>query len=508
MLLASGMISERDLEAARVHQRATGARLGATLIDLGFLDADDVARALARQHGVPAALTSHLRNRDRAQAERIPADLARNLHALPVGLSRGASGLNLVVCFRDPDPDIIAEVARSAGMPIIPAVACERLLTRELVLAYPSPAAARVNTPPLGSALPQHGSLRTTEAPPLPAPVGTSPTLAPATAPPQRDRIADDSYDVDLDDEEDSGFSALEQLNLVDLDDRRVTRDHSQTMQLPREGQSQRLPVARGTDNPETTARFAAVTSTTARLAAATTGAVPRIPEPTAASAGPTSPPAARVPAPPAPARPPTAPPAPRIAAPPAPARPPTAPPAPRIAVPAPPSTAGTVQGPRVAGAATPGPDLLRHGPRDPVAERFLPHLAASWRVAIVLTVDAGVITPRLGVGAGLTAAAFAALEISPTTPSMVRSVIEARRPHVGHAVDAAGAPREPWMAPMLDVGANELTIAPVLIGDRVVRVVVAIGARLEVGAAAGEVIRVASTMVDGYLRAAETRGP
>ena len=107
MLMAAGLISERELDAARAHQRATGGRIGSTLIELGLLEADDVARALARQHGVPAALSRHLRERDRGVASHLPAETARELNALPVALSRGAEGPNLVVCFRDPDPDLI-----------------------------------------------------------------------------------------------------------------------------------------------------------------------------------------------------------------------------------------------------------------------------------------------------------------------------------------------------------------------------------------------------------------
>ena len=117
MLVASGAISEDELVVARTRQVATGTRLGTSLIELGFLGADDLARALARQHGVPAALTRHLQDRDPELAERIPGEIARDLRALAVALSRGAGGVNLVVCFRDPEPDIIAAEAEAAGMP-------------------------------------------------------------------------------------------------------------------------------------------------------------------------------------------------------------------------------------------------------------------------------------------------------------------------------------------------------------------------------------------------------
>ena len=84
--------------------------------------------------------------------------------------------------------------------------------------------------------------------------------------------------------------------------------------------------------------------------------------------------------------------------------------------------------------------------------------------------------------------------------------MIEARRPHVGEAVDRTGAPREAWLQALIAGGGRELAIAPVIVGERVLRLVVAIGARLEVGAAAGEVIRVARTMVEAYHRAGDAR--
>lgn len=585
MLVASGVISPRELEAARAHQRVTGTRLGTTLIDLGLIEADEVARALARQHGVPAALSRHLRERDRSLTSYLPADLARELHALPVALSRGAEGVNLVVCFRDPDPDIIATVTRVVGFPVIPAVACERLLERELLHSYPPPAAP-INTPPLGSALPSHGlpprasgvvpaaaavavartatplpvapaptpTPRTTtpmaavaaaraSAPmaAVPAPVRVSTPMAAAPAEVASDRDDSESYDINVDDndgDDPHGFGGLERLALVDLDDKRVSRDHSQALQLPAlqgGGQSQRMAAATPSPSgryPAVTAdgvpRIAAPASTAdgvpriAPPAAATADAVPRVTAPipavtasgvprvTAPTAAVTADGAPRVPPPPAAA--PATGGGPRVAAPPPPTSAPpsmvtfNAPPAASAAPPPPTSQPGTAPGVgRVARTSVEGA-ALSTGPRDPVAERYLPHLIASWRVALVLAVEADRLTPRTGVGGALTAAMLEGAVIALAGAPILRGVIEARRPHVGEAVDRAGAPREAWLQALLASGGRELAIAPVIVGERVLRLVVAIGARLEVGAAAGEVIRVARTMVEAYHRAGDAR--
>ncbi len=531
LLIAMGALSDDDLEVARARQEETGARLGTTLIELGFLAVDDLARALARQHGVPAALTRHLQERDRGLAARLPAEIARDLRALPVALSRGAEGVNLVVCFRDPDPDIIAAVSAAVGLPVIPAVAGERVLEIELRGTYPEAFAPR-----------------------------PAAEMAAVTPEPEDD----DSFDVDLEDD-DHGFGALAQLSLVDLDDKRVSRDHSQTLMLPSQrdtaqggrvsppprpvtgqssaaaamprtvtnqsaavamprtvtNQSAAVAVPRTTTNqsnpfvavPRTTTSqsqpaVAVPRTTTARGLAASEA--PR-PAPTRATdPGPSS---ARIAA---------AAPGPSSARTPAVTPPPPPPPPPSgrfsrvsfeqvtrasaaapVATPPAPSASSSGTMAAVAPEARPRTTVegaaLCTGPRDPVAERVLPHLISSWRIALVLAVEPDRVIARTGVGASLTAAMLESLSVSLAGPSLLQSVIAARRAHVGDALDAGGAPREPWLHGLAEAGARELAIAPVIVGDRVVRIVVAVGARLEIGAASGEVLRVARTMLDGY---------
>jgi hypothetical protein len=154
-----------------------GRRLGAILVAYAGVSADDVARGLARQRGVPAALERHLAQRDPALTAVVPAEIAIELAAVPVAWSRGAQGMALVVCFRDPTPDHVAELVRVCGVPIIPAIACEAVIARELAAAYPG-------------------------------------------AVPREDD--DSSVDVNFDDPSSPVFA------LVDLDDGRVLRDESQ----------------------------------------------------------------------------------------------------------------------------------------------------------------------------------------------------------------------------------------------------------------------------------------
>lgn len=138
ILVEGGAVTAEHVDAALAVQARSGERVGAALIALGAAGDDEVARALAIQYGLPAALVRHLDLRDESVAEVVPAALARSLCALPVAWTRAADGLALVVCFRDPSPEHVAAVERAAGHPIVPAVAGERALARALARTYPA----------------------------------------------------------------------------------------------------------------------------------------------------------------------------------------------------------------------------------------------------------------------------------------------------------------------------------------------------------------------------------
>lgn len=183
LLSEAGAIGPAQVAEALAIQRASRCRLGAALVALGHVDVDAVTRALARQHGVLAALSRHIEQRDPALAAALPAPLAIGLGALPIAWSRTAAGLSLVVCFRDPWPEHVAEVARVCGHPVIASVACERAIAQALAQAYP------------GDVVPDAG-------------------------------VPDHISAVDVDFDEPS--QPRLELDLVELDDGRVQRDHSQ----------------------------------------------------------------------------------------------------------------------------------------------------------------------------------------------------------------------------------------------------------------------------------------
>jgi hypothetical protein len=187
LLVAQGLVTDQDLRDVLVYARQRSMRLCSALVAKGRLLPDDASRALADQHGVHAALVKHLDGRDMTLANKIPTKLARELVALPLALARDGA---MVVCVRDPGPGSIVALESATGKRIIQAVAVECLLSPLVQDVY-------------------------------------------ATGPGPEIEALDDGFDVDLD----SGVEHQPQadlldtgtLQLVDLDDRGVEKDHSQS---------------------------------------------------------------------------------------------------------------------------------------------------------------------------------------------------------------------------------------------------------------------------------------
>jgi hypothetical protein len=123
LLLGAGAVTREQLTTALRQQVIYGARLGTNLLELGLVDHDQVAAALGRLHGAPAALASHLAGADPRARTRVPAALCAELVALPLGFA----GDRLVVCMRDPGNSAeVATLARAAGAEVV-AAACPEL---------------------------------------------------------------------------------------------------------------------------------------------------------------------------------------------------------------------------------------------------------------------------------------------------------------------------------------------------------------------------------------------
>lgn len=147
LLLERSWVDQAGLDRAIAAQAGTNLRLCTLLVQRGLLDNDHAARALADQHGVPFALTRHLEQRDPLLAKLVPAALARQLCAVPIG--RGKTG-ELVIAVRDPSEDVRSKLADACGLGVVVAVAPIGLLEKVVDLAYarlPSQPVRKVRAP-------------------------------------------------------------------------------------------------------------------------------------------------------------------------------------------------------------------------------------------------------------------------------------------------------------------------------------------------------------------------
>ncbi len=114
VLLKSRMLTPERLDEALEEQRGTGKRLGEVLVERGWLFPQDIARALANQHGVDYVDIQHVSVDPRAAVCMSP-DVGRRLHAIPVRfLPDGA----LLVAVADPTSESLVEIQAAVSKPV------------------------------------------------------------------------------------------------------------------------------------------------------------------------------------------------------------------------------------------------------------------------------------------------------------------------------------------------------------------------------------------------------
>ena len=257
ILVEQGWVSPAALARALADQPQLGRRICSLLILRGELDPDNAARALSQQHGVPGVLQKHLEHRDLTLPALLPAQFARSHVALPIGRTSLDA---LIVCVRDPRPEVQAAIAAAVAGRVVVAVAPAYQLEHLVGETY--------NTDPESA---DELMLQLAE-PSQPARFLADPT-----------RPADDSDDVDVDLTTrripviGDPLAHLGSMTLVELDDERVAKDPSQSGQ--HEALAPLLPrTATGIVPPRTMTSLAASLSGTGPHAArtATSSAPPR----------------------------------------------------------------------------------------------------------------------------------------------------------------------------------------------------------------------------------------
>ena len=137
LLVAAGALDARELEQALRAQVVWGGRLGTNLIELGFVDLDELSRALGKQHGLPAALARHFERADPELQAQFSAELAERHQCVP--LLRLAEG-QVALAGMDPlDKEALAEIAAALGVAptdLVTSIAAEQRMRYQLERVY------------------------------------------------------------------------------------------------------------------------------------------------------------------------------------------------------------------------------------------------------------------------------------------------------------------------------------------------------------------------------------
>jgi hypothetical protein len=120
LLLGKGLITEEQLDEALAERRLNGGLLGETLVRLGFVFEDELARVLAEQTDMPF-LNLDAIPIDRFAAATLPRELGESLLALPVRFTPEGS---LVIAVADPlDEAVLPQLQLALRCPIVLSIA-------------------------------------------------------------------------------------------------------------------------------------------------------------------------------------------------------------------------------------------------------------------------------------------------------------------------------------------------------------------------------------------------
>jgi len=132
LLLKAKLIAPDQLAAALKDQKASGAKLGESLVKLGFVTEEDITETLSAQFGVPSINLNHFEI-DPNVLKLVPADVARKYNVLPVN----KTGATLTIAMSDPT-NVFAmdDIKFMTGYNVEPVVASEMALQTAIDNAY------------------------------------------------------------------------------------------------------------------------------------------------------------------------------------------------------------------------------------------------------------------------------------------------------------------------------------------------------------------------------------
>ena len=125
LLLRNAAIGLSQLEAALRNQVLYGGRLGTNLVELGFIDLELLSSYLAELSGYPIATPTLLEEIDKSLVDKLGADTAHRLRAIPLGYVGEHKDTVAVAIVEPAHADTIEELSSKFGKPITPYVVPE-----------------------------------------------------------------------------------------------------------------------------------------------------------------------------------------------------------------------------------------------------------------------------------------------------------------------------------------------------------------------------------------------
>ncbi|MGE0869908.1 MAG: hypothetical protein AB7P03_15185 [Kofleriaceae bacterium] len=143
LLLRNAAIGLTQLEGALRNQVLYGGRLGTNLVELGFIDLEMLSGYLSELTGFPIATASLLDDAHPPLLDKLGADLAHQVRAIPLH-HLGDAGKAAAVAFVDPtDAKAIATVESQIGLKVMPYVVPELRALYYLEKLFGTPRRAR-----------------------------------------------------------------------------------------------------------------------------------------------------------------------------------------------------------------------------------------------------------------------------------------------------------------------------------------------------------------------------
>ncbi|MBN2381774.1 type IV-A pilus assembly ATPase PilB [bacterium] len=128
MLVTAKLVTKEQLEQALQMQKKQGGRLGSNLVQLGFIEEEELTEFLSEQYGVPSINLSHF-DIDPAVLKLVPADVAKKYLLIPLN----RTGATLTIAMADPS-NVFAmdDIKFLTGYHVEPVVASEASIKTSL----------------------------------------------------------------------------------------------------------------------------------------------------------------------------------------------------------------------------------------------------------------------------------------------------------------------------------------------------------------------------------------